>query len=70
MIHDAHSASDSEWKWSEEELRAWIEHKRERALRLVEQGYSVEWKPKNDHWMTVYLPQRDQEQLPELRASI
>lgn len=45
-----------------------MEHKRQTALRLVREGFSVEWCPNGSEQMVVYIPQRGAS--PERKATI
>lgn len=58
------------WQGTREELEAWKEYKKQKALRFVEKGYSVEWSPDANNWMEIYLPQRTQANEPEIRATV
>ena len=49
------------------EFKQWILYKKEKALKFVEQGYSVEWVPDGESWIMVYIPERDK---PEIRAIV
>ena len=36
--------------------REWIELKRKKAVNFAIRGYSVEWRPNADQWITAYTP--------------
>lgn len=57
------------WQGSRESLEAWRAYKRDRALSLVRQGYSVLWSPDPANWMEVLLPERWYAKETEMRAS-
>src|SRR5262245_45403513 len=58
------------WEGTREELDAWKQYKKRKALAFVGRGYSVEWYPDPDGWMDVFTPERFQIKAPEYRASI
>lgn len=49
------------WTGTSEELKAWIEYKREKAKRFIDLGYSVEWTPSGSNFFTVYIPESEDE---------
>ena len=53
-----------------EELEQWKQYKKQKALKFVEEGYSVEWYPDGNGWMDVYTPERGHACQPEIRASV
>lgn len=55
---------------TKEELKQWVEYKKEKALAFVNEGYSVEWSPNGNHVMEVYMPEINAETHPKIRASI
>ena len=58
------------WCGTREELEQWKQHKKAKALKFVEEGYSVEWFPDGTNWMEVYTPERNHVKQPEIRASV
>lgn len=58
------------WKGSHESLEAWKEYKRQKAMKFVQRGYSVEWTPDGYGFMAVYLPERHYAKKPEIRATV
>ncbi len=58
------------WEGTRDELEAWKQYKREKALKFIQRGYSVEWSPDGHGVMAVYLPERHYAEKPEVRADI
>ena len=71
--------TDQAWKADEPQTpptdsankpEAWKEYKRDKAIRFVLLGYSVQWAPDISNHMEVYTPQRDDAAQPGMRASV
>lgn len=58
------------WHGTREELEAWKEYKKRKALAFVGLVYSVSWYPDGDGWMEVYLPERHHAETPEIAAEV
>lgn len=67
---DAPEGPSLVWSGSPESLDAWKHYKREKAIRFVERGYSVQWSPDASNYIEVYTPRRDDTAQPEMRASV
>jgi len=58
------------WEGTRQELEAWKQYKRSKALAFVERGYSVGWYPDADNWMQLYIPERHHARTPEILAEV
>ena len=50
------------------DLDRWIQYKKGCAVDLVEAGYSVEWRPDGENWISAYVPGQKLDGIPEYRA--
>jgi len=58
------------WGGTREELERWKKYKKQKALRFVQEGYSVEWYPNGDCFIGVYTPERAYANQPEIKADV
>ena len=58
------------WGVTREELERCKKYKKQKALRFVQEGYSVEWYPNGDCFIGVYTPERAYANQPEIKADV